>query len=431
MDNLTHSLIGIVAGDTVARSTGAATGGLAAETRRAFLVTIGVIGGNLPDSDLIVTYAGFTRDKLAYLLQHRGYTHTILGCVVLALLLYGGAELVAKLRRLTLSRADRVALLGMALFATLLHLGMDSLNSYGVHPFWPFNNEWFYGDSVFIVEPLYWIAAAPMFFLLRTIWARIVLGLALVLALAATVVTYSVRPAWYIGVIVVTALLLFLGKRASARAAAWTSAATTVGVTAMFIVAGIAAAHRAEAIDAQDFPSETRVDHVLSPGFANPFCWDVLMVQTGGGQYIVRHATIANSPGVLPANQCFGLLIPGASTAPTTAVPVPSSAAVQWIRQFSMPEDRLATLAAGDCKARELLQFARAPFATRVGGEWVIGDLRFDREKPLGMAELALDGKSPCRFSEPWVAPRAALLDVAGRATGAAGSGLPPPLHEP
>lgn len=412
MDNLTHSLIGIVAGDTVARSTRASTGGLTADTRRAFLVTVGVIGGNLPDSDLIVSYSGFTRDKLAYLLQHRGYTHTILGCVILALLLYGGAELVAKLRRLTLSRADRVVLLGMALFGTLLHLGMDSLNSYGVHPFWPFNNAWFYGDSVFIIEPLYWVATAPMFFLLRTIWARIVLGFALLLALAATVFTYSAQPAWYIGVIVLTALLLFISTRVSARAAAWTSAVTAAGVTAMFIFAGVAAAHRAEAIGAQDFPSEQRVDHVLSPGFANPFCWDVLMVQTGGGQYIVRQATLSTSPGLLPANQCFGLS--GTGTAPTTAVPAQSSGAIQWKRQFSMPEHRLATLAVQDCEARELLQFARAPFATQVRGEWVVGDMRFDREAGLGMSEIALDGRSRCRFDAPWVPPRAALLDNLG-----------------
>ncbi|MEJ0037631.1 MAG: metal-dependent hydrolase [Gammaproteobacteria bacterium] len=416
MDNLTHSLIGIVAGDTVTRSTRPAAGGLGADTRRAFLVTISVIGGNLPDSDLLVSYS-VTPDKLRYLLQHRGYTHTILGCVALALLLYTGAEIVARLRRLTLSRSDRVALLGMALFGTFLHLGMDSLNSYGVHPFWPFNNEWFYGDSVFIVEPLYWIAAAPMFFLLRTIWARVVLGLALLIALAATVATYSVRPGWYIGVIILTALFLFLGKLVSPRAAALTSAVATVGVTAMFIVAGLAAAHRAEAIAAQDFPSEQRVDHVLSPGFANPFCWDVLMVQTGNGQYTVRQATIANSPTVLPAAQCFGILIPRAGTAPTTAVAAQSSPAIQWIRQFSMPQDRLALLAARDCEARELLQFARVPFATEVAGQWVIGDLRFDRERALGMSEIALDGQTPsrCRFSAPWVPPRAALLGAPGR----------------
>ena len=416
MENLTHSLIGIVAGETVTRSTRPSEGGLAPGTRRAFLVTIGVIGGNLPDSDLIVSYSGFTRDKLAYLLQHRGYTHTILGCVVLALLLYGGAELVARFRRLTLARRDRLALLGMALFATLLHLGMDALNSYGVHPFWPFDNRWFYGDAVFIVEPLYWIAAAPMFFLLRTYAARVVLGIAVLIALAATVLTYSARPLWYIGVILLAALLIFVSKRASARAAAWTSAVATLGVTAMFVTASMAAAHRAESIAAQDFPSEQRIDHVLSPGFANPFCWDVLMVQTGGGEYIVRQATLANAPAALPVNRCFGMLIPRIGTAPTTAVAAASSPAIQWIRQFSMPADRLASLAAHDCEARELLQFARAPFATPVDGQWVIGDLRFDNERGLGMSEIALDTRTPsrCRYHVPWVPPRAALLDAGG-----------------
>lgn len=411
MDNLTHSLIGIVAGDTVNRSTTPAIGGLSAGTRRAFLVAVSVIGSSLPDCDVLVSYNGFTRDKLAYMLQHRGYTHTILGCAILALLLYGAAALVARLRKLTLSRSDRVALLGVALLATLLHLGMDALNSYGVHPLWPFNNEWFYGDSVFIVEPLYWIAAAPMFFLLRTVWARVVLGLALLVALVATVFTYSVRPIWYIGIIVLTALFLFVSKRASARAAAWTSAVTALGVTAMFIVAGLAAAHRAEAIDARAFPLEQRLDHVLSPGFANPFCWDVLMVKTGGGRYTVRQAALANSPTLLPVHECFGMSNPRDGTAPMTAVPAQSSAAIRWIGQFSMPEDRLARLAAKDCEARELLQFARAPFATEVDGVWVTGDLRFDRERALGFTELALTGRSGCRFRAPWVPPRAALLE--------------------
>lgn len=426
MENLTHSLIGMVAGDTVARSTRSGGRGLSVESRRAFLVTVSVIGSNLPDSDLVVSYSGFTRDKLAYMLQHRGYTHTIVGCVILALLLYGAAELVARLRKLTFSRSDRISILGVALLGTLLHLGMDSLNSYGVHPFWPFNDQWFYGDSVFIIEPLYWIATAPMFFLLRTIWARVVLGIALLIALAANVLTHQSRPAWYVGVIVLTALLLYVSKRAPARAAAWTSAVTAVGVTAMFIVAGLAASHRADAIDAQAFPSEQRIDHVLSPGLANPFCWDVMMVQTGGGQYTVRQATVASSPALVPADHCFGQLIPQFSgTAPMTRVPAKSSAAIHWLSQFSMPEDRLATLAAGDCQARELLQFARVPYATEVDGLWVMGDLRFDREKDLGFAEIELRSRSQCRFSVPWVAPRAALLgrpaDIPSNLGGSAG----------
>jgi hypothetical protein len=38
-----------------------------------------------------------------------------------------------------------------------LHLAMDYTNSYGLHPWYPFNARWFYGDMVFIVEPLFWV----------------------------------------------------------------------------------------------------------------------------------------------------------------------------------------------------------------------------------------------------------------------------------
>jgi hypothetical protein len=106
-------------------------------------------------------------------------------------------------------------------------------------------------------------------------------------------------------------------------------------------------------------------------------------------------------------------------------VSAPSSAAIQWIRQFSMPEDRLVRLAAGNCEVHELLQFARVPFATPLAGDrsgvepkWVLGDLRFDREKALGMSEIALDGKARCRFNVPWVPPRADLLNNLGGPAG-------------
>ncbi len=45
-----------------------------------------------------------------------------------------------------MSRGDRVAFAVMAVVGVLLHLGMDALNSYGVHPYWPLNNRWMYGD---------------------------------------------------------------------------------------------------------------------------------------------------------------------------------------------------------------------------------------------------------------------------------------------
>src|ERR1700759_1301489 len=108
MDNLTHSLIGMVAGEAVAQLTPAGKSGLSAQTRRGMLVTVATVGGNLPDIDLVLTYRGFVRDKLGYLLEHRGYTHTVLGCLVLAALLSSAVMGWAKYRRLPMTRSDRL-----------------------------------------------------------------------------------------------------------------------------------------------------------------------------------------------------------------------------------------------------------------------------------------------------------------------------------
>ena len=58
----------------------------------------------------------------------------------------------------------------------LLHIGMDFTNNYGVHPFWPLSNRWFYGDAVFIAEPLLWAACAPLAFTFRTTLARLIVA---------------------------------------------------------------------------------------------------------------------------------------------------------------------------------------------------------------------------------------------------------------
>ena len=42
----------------------------------------------------------------------------------------------------------------LAWLAVLSHILLDYTNNYGVHPYWPFDNRWIYGDSVFIVTDL-------------------------------------------------------------------------------------------------------------------------------------------------------------------------------------------------------------------------------------------------------------------------------------
>jgi inner membrane protein len=412
MDNLTHSLIGMVAGEAAARLTRASKTGLSANTRRGMFVTLATVGGNLPDIDLVLTYRGFARDKLGYLLEHRGYTHTVLGCLVLAALLYAAAEGWARFRRLSMTRSDHLALAAMAVFGTLLHLAMDTLNSYGVHPLWPFYNGWIYGDSVFIVEPLYWLAAAPLFFTSKSIAARSVVATAVLAGIAGSIL---MSPSWIwlttVGLAVVG--LLIIGRRNTPPTAALASALATVCVTALLVVAGHDAAHNIDSVAARDFPGDRVIDHVLSPIPTNPFCWDVLLLETHGDRYIARHGMLSDMPGLVTAQSCSTKLVSKDTTAPLTAVPAPESAETVWFGEFSMPVGRLADLTAHSCEAAALMQFVRAPFAIERKSSWIIGDLRFDRERGLGLAQIEISAapESGCLPRAPWLPPRADLLN--------------------
>ena len=415
MDNLTHTLIGLIAGESVAHTTSRALNpGLAPEKRRGLFVAIAAIGGNLPDLDLIYSYRGVPHDtqaKLSYVLQHRGYTHTVLGCLVLAALLYAGAELWLRYRHLAVTRRDRLELVGMCIFATFLHLGMDFLNSYGVHPFWPVENGWFYGDSVFIVEPLYWAAAAPLIFVTRSTVVRVVIALALLAVPVLSVVTDLIPTGSCVGFLLVTALLLVIGWRASARTAAIASAVTMLACTATFIAGGQLAARSIDAIAAADFRSDRIIDHVLSPGPLDPLCWNVLLLETNGDHYVVRRAVVSSTPVLLSANQC-PLSLSQPTTAPMTPVAAPESTAIHWLGEFAMSRTELAQIVAGDCDAAALMRFARAPFAAEVERKWVIGDLRFPGGRRGGMADIELrpDSPGPCPRPPPWTPPREALL---------------------
>lgn len=419
MDNLTHSLIGLVAGESLARTTRARQPGLAPEIRRGLFVALSVIGGNMPDLDLLYSFRGWSQSnqaQLTYMLHHRGYTHTIVGCVLLGLLLYVAAEAWVRWKGIALTSRDHWELAGVAIFGTSLHLAMDFLNSYGIHPFWPFHNGWLYGDSVFIVEPLYWLAAAPLWFVVRTTAARIALGLAILVGVVLSVILPLFPALPRIGFLLLTAVLLTTGLRASARTAAVVSVCVMLLVTATFVAAGQVARRRIESVTGPELRAEQVIDHVLTPMPMNPLCWDVLLLFRSGDRYVVRHGVIADAPSLLPANRCLTASGERWGTAPMQAIASRDPPVVRWLGQFDMSTTELAGIVAAHCDAAALMQFARAPFATDLGHHWVMGDLRFDRERGGGMSTLQLGPPvhGICRRSVPWVPPRMDLLRAAG-----------------
>ena len=163
MDNVTHSLLG------AALAQMALPLEAPRPVRRVFTI-VGVVAANLPDVDVALT--GLIAEPLGNLLHHRGHTHTVLGAMTGSALILGACVLALSLRKHQLSWRESIWLAVLALVAPLLHIAMDGLNTYGVHPWWPIDDRWFYGDSVFIVEPLYWAAAAPLAFLFRSLVAR-------------------------------------------------------------------------------------------------------------------------------------------------------------------------------------------------------------------------------------------------------------------
>src|SRR5213596_387521 len=129
MFNSTHTFVGLA----VAQS------GLDEWVPRAALTA--VIAANLPDIDILSDLASMP----SYLEHHRGITHSIVGIPCLSLIL---ALALFPLPR-NLWRTFVVALVAMA-----THPILDYLNNYGLRPFLPFTETWYYGDALFIIDPV-------------------------------------------------------------------------------------------------------------------------------------------------------------------------------------------------------------------------------------------------------------------------------------
>jgi len=410
MDNLTHTLIGVLVGEAAAARAPEGSSGLTNLDRRKLFVPAMAIGSNLPDLDLL--YTTFTGSKLDYLLHHRGHTHTFVGAIVLSALLWLGCQWWIKRRKLTLSRTDRLVLLGITLFAPVLHILMDLTNNYGVHPWWPLDNHWIYGDSVFIIEPLLWAACAPLVFVVQSRLARRLLLLILAAGVVLTFLTGMV-PWPFAAVYTVAAIALALvGKRFSQSAAIATGIATWLTVTLVFVSGSRLAHARSEAISAQLFPNARLLDRVVTPMPVNPICWEVIFVHTETDVLVLRRSMLSLWPSVLPAGTCPDRSLDMPITASLEPVPAASDDDIQWHGQVRSQVAAITELWGENCQVEALMRFARAPWLAEVAGDLVMGDLRYDREPELGFADIKLgpNGERCPVFGAPWIPPRQDLL---------------------
>ncbi len=145
MDNICHSL----AGAAIAHA------GFARRVPRATL--LGVIAANIPDLDALTYIGASSATAVAF---RRGWTHGLPALVLWAFLL---AFLFAIWQaRRPVAVADAAAggarftwrhFIALAAIAVVSHPLLDWMNSYGVRFLMPLSDRWFYGDSLFIVDP--------------------------------------------------------------------------------------------------------------------------------------------------------------------------------------------------------------------------------------------------------------------------------------
>lgn len=379
MDNITHSLMGLVLAECgrtlLPRKAG--------EALPAWLPwSVSVLANNLPDMDILWAHA--LGGKLGYMLHHRGHTHTFPGALLMGALALGGALLLSRSRRngsRGVGRSSLVLLLVLAIAGPFVHLWMDSWNFYGVHPAWPLDPRWYFGDAVFILEPWLWVALMPPLLVRpemqrRGRWILLTLFLLLLGLGAAT----SMVPAGLLALLTASFLAAWATTSRHPRSTPW------VGLG--LVLAFVAGTHLASGSIARMVRIETgrpEAEVQLSPMPANPGCWTVLTLEADEDADLYRIARGFWS--WTPGGGCPPRA-PTGTTAPLLPADPPRSH-LSWEGSFRAPLSELRRLEREHCYFRAFLHFSRAPFwLQEPGGAWIYGDLRFDRSPGLGFSEI-------------------------------------------
>lgn len=112
-----------------------------------------MLAANAPDIDVLAYAAG----PVFALGARRGWTHGILAIIVLPIVLAGLLWLVDRVRKRPDTQPARfLPLLFLSALGVVTHPLLDFLNVYGIRWLMPFSDRWFYGDTLFIVDPWMW-----------------------------------------------------------------------------------------------------------------------------------------------------------------------------------------------------------------------------------------------------------------------------------
>lgn len=235
-----------------------------------------LIAANLPDID-VLSYIGGTDAGFGF---RRGWTHGVVGLVTLPLLLTAVLWAYGALPRQRAVRSRPGMILALAYAGIATHPLLDWLNTYGIRLLMPFERRWFYGDSVFIVDPWLWLILGGALFVARRggrmgWWGWVVLGgLTSAIVLGAGATPPAAKVAWLAGIAVIV-MLKRPGRRWSPEIVAWSG----LGLAAVYMAFMVTSACLVRKAILAELPRRgvSVVEELMvGPMPADPFRWDVL-----------------------------------------------------------------------------------------------------------------------------------------------------------
>jgi inner membrane protein len=291
---------------------------------------------------------------------------------------------------------------------------MDFSNNYGVHPFWPLYGGWFYGDAVFIIEPLYFVLAVPALVLAsRSRALKLALGGVVLVAIALAWVTRFAGVGVSVFLTLAAAFSAWLTYRLAPRVRTAFALGATLGVTLLFFLGShLARADVTRAAAGKGGANPVAIaDMSLAPAPSNPFCWSAMVVGTRRGRYELFVATVSVAPRLISVAECE--LEPTGRTLALGIASLENTAGVRWDAEWSAPLAELRELSRVSCDVRTYLKWARLPFWLREPGDTLmLGDLRYDRDPGLDFAETrgTLRTERCPPWVPSWIPPRQDLL---------------------
>lgn len=409
MDNISHSVVSLAVGELIHRTLPAEVDEQDQKIRHRLFLLGAAAAGNFPDLDLVLS--PLMPSPLGYLLYHRGHTHTFLFAIPQAILLFAVIWLLWPLGRDLLKKSG-VAQRGLAIslcLGILIHIGMDYWNSYGVHPFYPFNSNWYFGDFVFIVEPFIWaIFGIPMALLIGNKALRFLLCCFL-LAFPAVAAAYGLMPWISTGLIWILSGLLAWFQLKELETGRQTLALSIGFGLALLIgqktLSNWAKEKVSEALQKTD-STILILDIALTPLPGHPVCWNFVSVekQEERGIYQLKQGALSLLPSIVLAEQC-----PQIRGASREGRKIEESLLLfyEWNGQLEL----IRRLARENCHFNAWLRFARAPIVT----ESEATDLRFQQgEGGRNFSYLSLEkiNHFECSQNVPqWSFPRQDLLN--------------------